>query len=109
MTYRTKDEIGRQILALRREAGITQRQLADAMRVDASAMSRVEAGQRALAIDELALAADFLGVTVDDLLRQPAPPFESETGSGDDEIEDAIARMRGVIDSWETFCSASPS
>ena len=67
--------IGARICAARKAAGLSQRdlgaQITAADRVDglsASALSRIESGQRRVASHELAELAEVLGVAVDDLL-----------------------------------------
>ena len=71
----TEATVGERICAARKAAGLSQRELAAqitaADRVDglsASALSRIESGQRRVASHELAELADVLGVNVEDLL-----------------------------------------
>ena|ERR1700730_8911926 len=103
MSYRSKADIGRHLAKLRERAGITQRQLAEVMDIDASALSRIEAGRRSIAIDELVRASDFLGVSVESLLRDDQLPFEAYADSEDETIREAVARMRQIIERCETF------
>jgi Zn-dependent peptidase ImmA (M78 family)/transcriptional regulator with XRE-family HTH domain len=56
-------EIGRRIRELREEAAVQSQQLAEAIGVGPSAMSLIESGERALKASELAVVADYLGVS----------------------------------------------
>lgn len=103
MGYRTKEELGRQLAVLRQRAGYTQRQLAEAIGIDASALSRIEAGQRSIAIEELVQASDFLGVSIDALLREKPLPFAAEDKSNDPDVREALTRMRSVIQTYEAL------
>ena len=94
--YLTQEEVGPRIAELRQERGVSQRRLADAIGVDPSAMSRIESGQRGLAVDELVAIADFLGVTTDDA----SPPRRrrrrrcSETRAATTKAERSSSRVR---------------
>ena len=55
--------IGRQVRRLREAAGLKAADLANALEVDASAVSNLEHGRRSVKADELAVIADFLGVS----------------------------------------------
>jgi Zn-dependent peptidase ImmA (M78 family)/transcriptional regulator with XRE-family HTH domain len=67
--------IGALISRLREQQGWSQRALATWVGIDQSAVSRIEAGHRRLAADELQRFADVLHVSADDLLRGlPAAP-----------------------------------
>ena len=61
--------IGALIARLREQQGWSQRALAKWVGIDQSAVSRIEAGHRRLAADELQRFADVLHVSADDLLR----------------------------------------
>ena len=55
--------IGRQVRRLREAAGLRAADLARALRVDPSAVSNLENDRRSVKADELAVIADFLGVS----------------------------------------------
>jgi Zn-dependent peptidase ImmA (M78 family)/DNA-binding XRE family transcriptional regulator len=65
-------DIGQNIQRARYHRGLTQAELATAVGLDRTAVSRIEAGARSLAATELARFAVVLDVPVHDLL-QPAP------------------------------------
>lgn len=65
-------DIGQNIQRARYRRGLTQAELATAVGLDRTAISRIEAGSRSLAATELARVAAVLGVPAGDLL-QPAP------------------------------------
>lgn len=64
--------IGENIRRYRESAGLTQRQLAQALEVSPSAVGMYEQGRRAPDARTLAAIASTLGVTVDALLRDPS-------------------------------------
>ena len=59
------------IAELRRERGLTQRQLAETLLVSDKAVSRWETGRGLPDVENLAALADALGVSVAELLRGP--------------------------------------
>jgi transcriptional regulator with XRE-family HTH domain len=65
---------GRRLRYLREEAGLTQRQLADVMReagykMHQTTVAKIEAGERAVPVDEAAQFADALGIDLTQLLN----------------------------------------
>lgn len=107
MSYLTQEQIGGRIAALRAERGVSQRRLAAALQLDPSALSRIESGERGLAVGELVTAADFLGVETDALLRdeaESAPLFRNDGGV--DEANAAVAEFTAIIDEFLTFRAA---
>ena len=80
-----KKTIGSFISALRRAAGMTQRDLAEQLNVSDKAVSRWERDESAPDLTLLPLIADLFGITVDELLRgqrkasseTPQPPREA--------------------------------
>lgn len=65
-------ELGRRVQALRRDRGLTLRELAAAAAVSVSMLSSVERGEKAATIVVLARIADGLGVPLADLVAAPA-------------------------------------
>lgn len=61
--------IGTVISRLRRQKGLSQAHLADAVGVNQSTLSRIETGQSSLSVDQLGLAADALGVDASRILE----------------------------------------
>lgn len=61
---------------LRREAGLTQIQVAERLDVPQSFVSKYESGERRLDVIELRHVADALGVAVQDVVTRIAPPQE---------------------------------
>ncbi len=68
MRYGHREDIGATIARLREQQGWSQRQLAKWVGLDQSAVSRIEAGRRRVAAEELQRFADAFHVTADDLL-----------------------------------------
>lgn len=107
MSYLTQEQVGKRIAELRAERGVSQRRLATALSVDPSALSRIESGDRGLAVGELLAAAEFLGVDADDLLRDErdaVPLFRNDGGT--EEADAAIAEFTAVMDDFFTFRAA---
>ena len=64
---------GETISRLRKELGISQRQLADGLQlsgldIDKNAIQRIEAGKRFVTDIEISVIAEFFGITPNDLL-----------------------------------------
>lgn len=107
MNYLTQEQVGRRIAELRAERGVSQRRLASAVGLDPSALSRIESGDRGLAVGELVAASDFLGVDTDELLRDEVdvvPLFRND--GGDDEADAAVAKCSAIMDDFFTFEAA---
>jgi transcriptional regulator with XRE-family HTH domain len=70
----TKNIIGNKIKALRKEAGLTQKQLAEKLQLQGHEFSdltilRIEQGTRFVPDYEVVILADFFKVTTDELLK----------------------------------------
>ena len=101
MGYLTQIEVGAKIARLRDERGVAQRRLAAEIGLDPSALSRVESGERGLAVSELVTIAEFLDVSMDELLRDDvaaAPLFRNEGGEAAG--NDAVAVFDELIDDF---------
>src|SRR4051812_6035595 len=104
MSYMTQAEVGRRIAELRAERGVSQRRLAAALGLDPSALSRIESGDRGLAVGELVAASEFLGVDTDVLLRikvDAVPLFRNDGGA--DEADAAVVEFTAIMDDFFTF------
>jgi len=107
MSYLTQQQIGHRVTELRSERGVSQRRLASALELDPSALSRIESGERGLAVGELVAAAEFLGVGTDALLRdevEPALLFRNDGGRA--EANAAVAEFTAIMDDFFTFKAA---
>ena len=80
-----ENTIGKRIQALRKERGLTQKQLADAVGVTPQAVSKWETDESCPDITALPLLAGVLGVSVDSLLG----------GEGGEEVKTGIVRDAG--------------
>ena len=73
--------MGARIAALRKEAGLSQAELAEKLQISASAMGMYEQGRREPSAQMLVSLAQILGVTTDYLLTgAPAPDQREELG-----------------------------
>jgi transcriptional regulator with XRE-family HTH domain len=107
MSYLTQEQVGRRIAELREERGVSQRRLAAVLDLDPSALSRIESGERGLAVHEMIAAAEFLGVDPDRLLRDDAVSTPLFRNDGDSEqAEAAVAEFASIIDEFFTFEAA---
>lgn len=78
-------------------SGMTQKQLADAVGLDASAISRLELGSRAIRLGEAALIADVLKTDVRQLIfGQLSDDPRLALDSACDELENATAQLRNA-------------
>src|SRR5450759_2874504 len=75
MTERHDTRIGTTIAALREQRGWSQRALAKVVGLDQSAVSRIEAGKRRVAVGELEAVAQALGVPPAALLESSPTPL----------------------------------
>lgn len=107
-TFRSKEELGAEVARLRNEAGMHQRELAERLAIDPSALSRAESGERGFAVQELAIIAGLFGVTIDALLLDEDAAFalRAEEGS-DDAVRDAVALFNQVVDDYFAFKTAA--
>ena len=103
MAYRTEQQIVERITQLRGEQGLTKRDIAAALGVDPSAMSRMESGQRGLAAVELAVIAELLGVTTDDLLRDDQAVTVLRADTTDARVAAAMEVVEGLVGTYRYF------
>lgn len=87
--------VGQVLCELRRKSGRDQSDLADAVGVTQSTWSRIEAGTSALTIEQLAVAANTLGVKTSEILQLTDQSVEELQNKGV-EIEDK--RISGGLD-----------
>lgn len=85
-------KIGSNIAALRKEKGITQEELANALGVSAQAVSKWENNSSCPDVSLLTVIADYFGVTVDALLRSGA---EEITRADSPSTDNNAAAVRG--------------
>ena len=94
--------IGRQIRRLREAAGLKAADLADALGVDASAVSNLEHDRRSVKADELGVIADFLGVSQLAILEPDSLlgrlPIAHRTNGDDGGSRDARMRITALAD-----------
>ena len=96
----TQSLLAARLAAQRKERGLSQRELAEAIGIDPAAMSRVENGQRAVSVGELVQLADVLGVQVEDLLADAKPESSIWLRVSDkspDHLLESLDLFRGVI------------
>lgn len=101
MAYLTPAEVGAKIARLRDERSVPQRRLATEIGLDPSALSRVESGDRGLAVGELVAIAEFLDVSMDQLLSDDVvaePLFRNEGGEAAG--NNAVATFNEFIDDF---------
>ncbi len=101
MAYLTQTEVGAKIARFRDERDVPQGRLATEIGLDPSALSRVESGERGLAVGELVAIAEFLDVSMDQLLRDDVvaePLFRNEGGEAAG--NDAVTTFNEFIDDF---------
>lgn len=92
--YFDQKEFGLRVKHLRRKHSLTQEQLADALYITATHLSKIECGQRGISIDLLLDLAAELGVSVDFLLSGiPRTTYSAKM---------LIAQIRELLDHVES-------
>lgn len=100
MGLRSREELGARVAELRSAASVSQRELADALEVDQSALSRIENGSRGLAVAELVAVAEYFGVAIDAILRTDAPPLAKWADGDDAAVTSAVEEMQAVMEDF---------
>ena len=72
--------LGRKIAALRKETGLTQAQLGEAIGISQQHMASFEAGRRRVPVSALPTLARTLAVPIEDLLSDSTPPAAKKRG-----------------------------
>lgn len=94
--------LGRKIRALRREAGLSLRELGAAVGVSLVQFQRYETGVSPLSTSRLLVISDVLGVCAGSLLGEPAPvPVDDETSrrqQQDHELTEIFASLKDAVD-----------
>lgn len=95
---------------LRREHGLSQKELAERLRVSRQAVSRWEQGTAVPSIDNLKLLSELYGVSMDELLR--GGPLETEhqpdaAPDGPSPAEEAVRRERRRGTRWKRAALAA--
>ncbi len=77
---------------LRKERKLTQQQIATTLNMHRSNYSKVENGERELSIEAIISLADFFGMTVDELVRDPKT-FQSNEEYTNDLINGQLKKL----------------
>ncbi|HSK49595.1 MAG TPA: helix-turn-helix transcriptional regulator [Solirubrobacterales bacterium] len=90
------------VKALRERQSITQEEFGQALGLDQSAVSRIEAGQRAMTARELAAASAALNVTIGHLMEQEEaePALLRAAESEDEAIKESLRIFSACIDEY---------
>ncbi len=72
--------LGGRIAALRKEAGLTQTQLGEAIGISQQHMASFEAGRRRVPVSALSVLAGALGAAIEDLLGDATAPAAKRRG-----------------------------
>lgn len=98
--------IGVKIQTLRKQKGMSQEQLAEALGVSRQAVSKWEAEQSVPDIDKIIAICDFFGVTTDYILRgveltspqpEPTPVYTYNTSETEVKEEDTAKRKKSAL------------
>jgi transcriptional regulator with XRE-family HTH domain len=71
--------LGRNVSKMRKEAGLTQEELASRIEVEPETVSRMERGATVPSLSTLEMISVALGIRLSDLLEEPAPSLHHET------------------------------
>ena len=103
--------VRRRLRELRTEQELTLQQVADRAGMDVSTLSRLEGGKRRLALDHIPPLAAALGVSADELLRDPARAGSSSPAAAaavqrDDDVAAHPPRPAGGLHAHKIVISA---
>lgn len=92
----TTDGVGSRLRAARRASGLTQKQLAEELGVEAITVSRWERGATSPSLPRLRRIAELTGTTVSDLVRAPdaASAHAVELAA----LREELAETRAIVD-----------
>ena len=96
--------VGRILVSLRKNAGIGQDQLAEAIGITQSTLSRVERGESALTVEQLARAAQRLGDKASNILEKADDAVEELNSQG---INVQYERARSGVDTGLVLIGAA--
>ncbi len=96
MKVRSDAEVGARVAGLLGDR--SQRELAEAVDMQPSVLSRALAGERAFNMSELVDIADYLGARVEELLFDEQPAFVARGASEDEATHEAVGRCSRLID-----------
>jgi len=100
-TARTAAEMAAKVRELME--GHSQRELAQVLGVDASAISRALAGKRTLNLTEVVRVADYLGVEPECILFQDEPVFALRADADDEKVRAAESQCTQIIRDFSAF------
>ncbi|WP_294550391.1 helix-turn-helix transcriptional regulator [uncultured Pseudoflavonifractor sp.] len=83
-----------QLYQLRRERGISQEELANVVGVSRQAVQKWESGASQPNMDNLIAISEYFGVTLDYLLKGPAPGWETTAGPPRRNIPSGLYSLR---------------
>lgn len=90
------NNIGYRISELRKQAGMSQFQLAKVLDIAASTLGMYETGKREPSLKVMQRIADYFGVTTDYLLGRPEEKKEKDSNSVDLADKKALLTYQGI-------------
>lgn len=87
--------VGARLQVIREQRGLTQQELAEAVGIGTTVLSRYETGSRGPSLSTMALAADALGVEFADLLAIDRPVPEPDR---DPRVHEAVRVLSDLAD-----------
>jgi transcriptional regulator with XRE-family HTH domain len=106
----TRDErdffvnLGRRIAALRKETGLTQTQLGEAIGISQQHMASFEAGRRRVPVSALSALSRSLGVSIEDLLGDATAPAPKKRGPAP-KLQQQLERVSRLPRAQQRFVS----
>jgi transcriptional regulator with XRE-family HTH domain len=92
-------EMGDRVRQLRENSGASQAQLGEALGLDQTAVSKIEAGKRGLTARELMLAAQFFGVTTSAIIEPEPAVVALRAGDADrEDVVEAVKEFQHLIE-----------
>jgi transcriptional regulator with XRE-family HTH domain len=99
--FRTGEEIGEFLRGLREERGLTQGDIAEALDLDKTAISKIERGARSLTAKELITLADYYTIPSDAIVcREPEAVFLRGGDAEPEGVKRSLEIFRACIEDY---------
>ncbi len=95
-------ELGARIARLRKQQNITQVQLAELLNVSQQTINAYEVGRRRMPVSSLPPIARYLGVSVEELIGEPASPAAKKRGPTP-KIQQQLERIQRLPKAQQRF------
>jgi transcriptional regulator with XRE-family HTH domain len=99
--FRTATELGEYVRRLREERGLTQGDIAEALDLEKTAISKIERGARSLTAKELITLADYYTIASDAIVcREPEAVFLRGGEADSEGVKRSLDTFRACIEDY---------